>query len=365
MFPPPRILAALIALIFLGTAGCAKKSASAARANAAPPQPVEVVPVARHDLVATLDLIGTIAANESAQIRAEVPGVVRSVHFVEGQVVTRDQLLLKIDDSELAAQTQQAEASLDLAQSSFDRSAGLLQTHINTPAEHERAAAELKTARAQLALLRSRLAKTEIRAPFDGTVGTRSVSPGDYATSQSTLTTVDDLSKLKVEFEVPEVYLRRIRVGTSFTVTLGGESAAPPVRGEVYFVNASVSRDTRASAVKGVLLTPPADARPGMFANISLVLDVRRATLAVPEGAVLNSTQGPRLVIVDGPADAPVAKFVPVRLGLRTGGLVEVSSEIALEGRSVVAAGVGALALVPGMKLAPRPAATDLLEARN
>jgi multidrug efflux pump subunit AcrA (membrane-fusion protein) len=70
-------------------------------------------------------------------------------------------------------------------------------------------------------------------------------------------------------------------------------------------------------------------------------------------------------VIVDGPADAPVAKFVPVRLGLRTGGRVEILTDAPLEGRSVVAAGVGALALVPGMKLAPKPAAGEPLGLKN
>jgi membrane fusion protein (multidrug efflux system) len=361
----PRIVLPSLLAALLATAGCAKKNAAAAKATEAPPQPVEAVAIGRHDLVESLDLIGTITANESAQIRAEVAGLVREISFVEGQTVTKGQLLIKIDDTELAAQTQQAEASLELAKSNYDRITGLLQTKSSTPAEHERVSAELKTAQAQLALLRSRLAKTEIRAPFDGTVGARAVSPGDYVTNQASLTAVDDLSKLKIEFEVPELYLRRIRVGTPFTVTIGGEAGKAPVKGEVYFVSASISRETRSSAVKGLLLAPPADARPGMFANINLVLAVHQGALAVPEGAILNTTSGPRIVIADGPPEALVAKFVSVILGLRTAGMVEVTSKEPLEGRQVVAAGVGALALVPGMKLALRPAAAELMNARK
>jgi membrane fusion protein (multidrug efflux system) len=139
-----------------------------------------------------------------------------------------------------------------------------------------------------------------------------------------------------------------------------GDAEHPSVKGEVYFVSASISRETRSSAVKGVLVAPPPETKPGMFANVTLVLEVHKGALAVPEGSILNSTQGPRIVVTDGPADAPVAKFVPVRLGLRAEGLVEVFPKEPIEGRSVVAAGVGALALVPGMKLAPRPADTEL-----
>lgn len=351
-----RSLLAFPCAALLLAAGCAKQSAGPAAAKSAqPPQPVEVVAITRHRLVETLDLTGTIAPNESAQIRTEVAGVVRAIAFLEGQAVTQDQLLIKIDDTELSAQVQQAEAALELAQSAFNRSAGLLQTAINTRAEHERAAAEFKTAQAQLALLRSRLAKTEIRAPFAGTVGARAVSPGDYVTSQSALTTVDDLSRLKIEFEVPELYLKRIKPGTPFTVAFRDDARGASVQGEVYFVSASISRETRASTVKGILRTAPEDTKPGMFASVSLVLAVRPDALAVPEGAILNTTQGPRIVICDGPAEAPVAKFVPVKLGLRTAGLVEVTSDTPLEGRSVVAAGVGALALVPDMKLSPQP----------
>lgn len=357
----PRSFLVLALTALLAATGCTRKNASSAPKAAPPPQPVEVVTIGRHDLTETLALTGSIAPNESAQLRAEVAGVVRSIHFTEGQPVEKDQLLIKIDDLELTAQVLQAQASLELAESNFKRSAGLLQTAINTRAEHERAAAEFKTAQAQLALLRSRLAKTEIRAPFAGIVGARSVSPGDYVTSQAGLTTIDDLSRLKVEFEVPELHLKRLRPGSPFTLTLGGEPGPATAAGEVYFVSPSINRDTRSGTVKGVIHAPSADVHPGMFANVSLVLAVRRGALAVPEGAILNSTQGPRIVIVDGPADAPVAKFVPVRLGLRTAGRVELFSDTALENRSVVAAGVGALALVPGMKLAPRPAETDLL----
>lgn len=359
VFPPT--LSLLVALGAL--TGCKEKTkaANAAVAPSAVVQTVEVVTIDRRDLVESLDLIGSVVANESAQIRAEVAGLVKEVHFVEGQVVKKGDLLLKIDDTELSAQALQAEAMLELAQSSFTRNQELLRTKSATPVELEKASAEFKGAQAQLALLRSRIDKTAIRAPFDGTVGARTVSPGDYVTSQATLTTVDDLSKLKIDFEVPEQFLRRVRPGTAFTVSSRGSGEA--TKGEIYFVSATISRETRSSAIKGVLLDPPEDLRPGMFANVSLILQVKTKSLTVPESAILNSTRGTQIVLVDGPKDAPVAKFVPVQLGLRTQGVVEITTKDEVEGHPVVAAGVGALALVPGMKLAPKPASPEMLAA--
>ncbi|WP_438481173.1 efflux RND transporter periplasmic adaptor subunit [Oleiharenicola lentus] len=345
----------------VGLTSCKEKAVAQTKAVAAAPQSVEVVPIERRDLVESLELIGTVAASESAQIRAEVAGLVRAIHFVEGQQVKQGALLIKIDDTELAAQVLQAEAALELAKSSFTRSEDLMRTNASTKAELERASAEYKTAQAQLAFLRSRLDKTEIRAPFDGTVGARTISPGDYVTSQSALTTVDDLSKLKIDFEVPEHYLRRVKTGTTFTVSTRGAESPDATKGEVYFVSISISRETRSSAVKGLLVNPPADLRPGMFASVSLILETRKNALAIPESAILNSTRGTQIVVVDGPKDAPVAKFVPVKLGLRTSGVVEIFTDESVEGKPVVAAGVGALALVPGMKLAPRPANAEML----
>jgi membrane fusion protein (multidrug efflux system) len=358
-------LTALVAVsLLLIVSGCRDQAPRAAAATK-PAQPVEVTPVTRSDLTETLDLIGTVAASESAQIRAEIAGLVRAIHFTEGQTVRAGDLLLKIDDTELGAQVLEAEASLELAKSNFDRHEELLRTSTATKVEYERASAQFKTAQAQLAYLRSRLGKTEIRAPFDGTVGARTISPGDYVTSQSPITTVDDLSRLKIDFEVPEHFRRRVQVGTRFKVSTRGTANDVTTEGEVYFVSATISRETRSSSVKGLLENPPEDLRPGMFASVSLVLEVKPQVITIPESAILNTTAGTQIVIVEGQAPDFTAKFIPVRTGLRTQGLVEIFSEESIEGKPVVVAGVGALALVPGMKLAPRPADPALLGLKH
>jgi membrane fusion protein (multidrug efflux system) len=340
-------------------AGCSKQSATAkaARSAAAQAQAVEVTPVARRDLQETLTVVGSFEANESAQLRPEIAGLVQAIYFEEGQVVQKGQLLMKIDDAELRAQFAQVEARFKLAELNVARSESLSETRTIPQSEYDRARSEYAAARAELDVLKLRIEKTSLRAPFDGVIGARTLSPGDYVTSGSILTTLNDLSRLKISFQVPERYLGKIRPGTIFTIHTREVGAPGGISGEVYFVSPVIERTTRSSEVKGYVASPPAFLKPGMFANVGIVLEVRRGALTVPEGAILTVSDGTQVIAVREAGGDKVAEFVPVRIGLRTEGLAEiaVTGDVLKEGDSVVAAGVGSLVLYPGIKLAPRP----------
>lgn len=352
-----------LALAALASSGCSKERAAAASAapagGAAPAQPVEVVSVTRRDLVESLSLVGSLAPNETAQIRAEISGQVRAVRFNEGEPVTRGQVLLQLDDAEIRAQLAQAEARFRLTELNLRRSEDLTQARSMSPAEADRVRSEYTSAEAELQLLRVRLDKMEIKAPFDGIAGARNVSPGDYVTAATIITTIDDLSRLKVDFQIPERFVARVAPGSKFSIRaqtpLGGEVRS---EGEVYFVSSIIDRATRASQVKGYLAKESAGLKPGMFANIDIVLQVRRGALTVPEGAILTTPGGPQVIAVRDRDGANVAEFVPVKLGLRERGLVEIiplKDGAIAEQHAVVASGVGALILYPGIKVEPRP----------
>jgi membrane fusion protein (multidrug efflux system) len=339
------------------------RSSRGSRGGGNQKQTVEVVALSRRDLSESLRVVGSLAANETATIRPEMNGLIRSIHFEEGRRVKKGDLLVTIDNSELQAQLAQSKSRHDLAKLNLNRAENLRQTQSNTAADVDRARSEFAAAEADIELLKVRLARTEVRAPFDGVVEARTLSPGDYINTQSIITTINDLSRLKVEFQVPERYIGKVRQGTKFTVksTTAGEGAAAD--GEVYFVNSVIDRNTRSSEVKGFLTKAPSTVKAGMFAVIEIILEVRKGALTVPEGAIFVDQRGPQIVTVVDEADGKVAAFVPVRLGLRTRGMVEVSAvkgELA-EKQSVVAAGVGSLALFPGAKLDPRPLRAEFL----
>lgn len=345
-------------------AGCAKKAGKSGPATTER-QPVEVTPVTRQDVAETLNLVGSVAANEAATIRPETTGLVRSIHFDEGQRVQKGDLLVKIDDSELRAQFAQSEAHFRLADLNLQRAEKLGETQSNSVADVDRARSEFASAKSDLELIKVRLDRCEIRAPFTGSVGARTLSPGDYVNSQSIITTIDDLSRLKIEFQIPERFVAKVRPGTTFKVRSQALSLGSEPAGEVYFVASIVDRATRSSEVKGFITGEAAGLKPGMFANVEVVLDVRKGVLTVPEGAILTTTDGTQVLAVTEDSGGKTVEFIPVRTGLRAKGYVEI---VALKGtldesRQVVASGVGALILYPGTRIDPRPVVTDFQTA--
>lgn len=320
-------------------------------------QPVEVITLQRRDLAETVTVVGSLAPNEYAIIRPESAGLVRAIYFEEGQQVKQGDLLMKIDDSELRAQYAQVEARFNLAKANVERSENLSESRTISQSEMDRARSEFAASTAELSLLKLRLAKTEVKAPFDGVVGSRSLSPGDYVTTSTTLTTLNDLSRMKITFQVPERYIEKVKAGTPFRLLSRDIQTAEPITGEVYFVSSVIERETRSSEVKGMLNNPSPRLRPGMFANIEITLEVRKGALTVPEGAILSTTNGAQIIAVRDQGGDKVAEFVPVKLGLRTRGAVEVLpvSTPLDESVSIVGSGVGGIALFPGIKLIPRP----------
>ena len=341
-------------------AGCGRKAAAPVAANATR-QPVEEVTLERRDMTESLNLVGSLAANETAQLRAEIAGQVRSVSFNEGEQVKKGQVLLKIDDAELRAQLAQAQARFKLAGLNRKRSENLTEAQSMSQAEADRVVSEFSSAEAELALLRVRLDKAEIKAPFDGIVGARAISPGDYITAATVITTLDDLSRMKIDFQVPERFVAKVRPGTAFTVRARSNSGESLSEGTVYFVSSVIDRATRSSQVKGYLNNAQAGLKPGMFASIELVLEIHRGVLIAPEGAVLTTPRGTQIVAVSRQGGDDVADFVPVTLGLRARGYVEIEPVKGRleEGQKVVASGVGALILFPGAKLELVPQKTQ------
>jgi membrane fusion protein (multidrug efflux system) len=354
-----RRLTFVLAAALVGLTACTEKKAEAKRAAAAIVIPVEVMPIERRDLVESLNLVGSIAATESAQVRAEIAGIVRDIAVEEGQVVKKGQLLVKIDDSEVVAQTEEAESAYQLALLNAKRSENLAKTSSVAQADRDRSDAEARSAKARLSLQQTRLQKTDIRAPFDGVVGARAVSPGDYVTNQSIITNVDDLSRLKIEFEVPERFFRKIHPGTVFTVKTNDGAK---VAGEVYFVSSAISRETRSSTVKGYLTKPPPELRPGMFANVELVLEVHKNVLVASEGSILMTPGGAQVVAVRDKGADHLANIIRVELGIRSKGLVEITPTggTLKEHEVIVASGAGAIQLFQDAKLDPRPLRQEL-----
>lgn len=303
--------------------------------GAAPaPMLVEAQTVRTLALVDDVSAVGSLVSNESVVLRPEVPGRIAAIHFRDGAAVRRGDVLVELDTAVQRAELQQARANLTLAESNFRRSQDLFARKFVSQSSLDNARSQLEVARAGVALAQARLARMQIRAPFDGIVGIRSVSPGDYVKDGDAMINLEDIATLKLDFRLPEQYLDRVRPGQVVEVS---SDVLPGERFEarVDAIDPLVDAQGRAVRLRANLDNPQARLRPGVFARVRLILDERSDVVVVPEAALVPAPGNVQYVyrVVDDKAQR-----VEVRTGVRRSTMVEIVDGLAA-GAVVVTAG--------------------------
>ena len=263
---------------------------------------VEAAKVAMISLPQTITAVGSLRSDESVTLRPEVAGRISAISFQEGQRVAKGMLLVQLDPAVPQAETQQARANLTLAKTKYDRAVDLAKSNFISSQAKDEADNNLKIAEATLQLSEAKLAKMEMRAPFSGIIGLRSVSVGDYVKEGADLVNLESIDPLKVDFRVPEVYLRQVQVGQALEVQL---DALPgkTFEGKVFAVNPLVDAAGRAVVIRAMVRNPDTSLRPGMFARVRLITRDAKDALVVPEQALFPQGDQQFLYrIVDGKA---------------------------------------------------------------
>ena len=289
----------------------------------------------RTPVVESVPLVGTLAANESIEVKSEAEGVVTRIAFDEGARVEAGALLVALDQSKFAASLQEAEAALELSRANLERAKQLLRDKLIPQQDYDQTAASFSVNRSAVELRRRLLKDTEIFAPFAGTVGARQVSPGQVISKASILTTLVDLGTMKAEIHVPERFLGQVATGQTVEFRVDSFPDARFV-GEVYFVSPQLDPSTRTALVKARVSNADGRLRAGMFAKLDLRLRLRDSAVVIPEPAILNSGDT-NLVFVVGPQTNALLRVV--KLGLRVAGAAEVLSGVE-PGEKVVVEGV-------------------------
>jgi membrane fusion protein, multidrug efflux system len=304
----------------------------------------------------TLGLVGSIAANEIVEIKSETEGIIQEIHFDEGQKVDKGQLLIRLDDTKLAATVAEAESSFKLSQANFERAKQLSEDRLISRQEFDQASATFDLNRATLELKRRQLKDTRIHAPFAGITAARHVSPGQVIARETVLTVLVDLDPVKVEVNVPERFLQQIRVGLPLEFSVAA-FAGEKFRGEVYFVSPQINENLRTALVKARIPNPENKLRGGMFASLDLTLQVREAAIVVPEPAIMSNGDQFSVFVVDADSNAQLR---PVQVGLRLAGKAEVVKGLKA-GEKVVVEGVQKLRPGAPVKLSPPEAEAPYL----
>ncbi|WP_069660676.1 efflux RND transporter periplasmic adaptor subunit [Arcticibacter eurypsychrophilus] len=281
----------------------------------------------------TLSITGSIDANERVDIRSEVSGVVRGITFKEGGKVNKGQVLLKIDDSELRAQLSQALTRQSLAAGTENRASQLLAKEAISQEEFDIALADLRSLKAQTQLIRAQLNKTQVRAPFSGTVGLRNTSEGEYLTPTTIVASLVDTDPIKITFSVPEKYSSKVKNNTKITFTISGSSRK--YSATVYAIEPQVETATRTLQLRAKASNPDGTLIPGSFANIELPLSNVDKALLIPSEAIIPIQNGKKVFI----ASKGKAKEVMVETSTRTEKDVLITSGLK-QGDTVLTTGV-------------------------
>ena len=293
---------------------------------------VEVAKIAAADFTDEASAVGNLKSNESVVMRPETPGRIAAVNFKDGAIVGKGAVLVALDAAVQEAELQQARANLTLAQSNHKRNQELLEKKFVTAQALDNSAATLKVQEAAVQLAEAKVGRMRIKAPFNGMVGLRNVSVGDYVKEGQDLINIEDIGTLRVDFKLPETYLGRVVKGQVVEVStdaLPGEQ----FKAVLDAVDPMVDQNGRAISSRARLDNAPGRLRPGMFVRVRLLFGERKNVLMAPEQAIVPGAQPTVFKVVDGKA-----VVTRVRLGVRRAAQVEVIDGLAA-GDIVVTAG--------------------------
>ena len=281
--------------------------------------PIEVTKIESATVNEEVEALGTLAADESVVIAPEIAGRVIALGFREGQRVEKGQPLVKLDTAILDAELKQLQADLSLAKDTFQRNQSLVQRGAGTQVALEQATAQLASSEARIQLAQAKLAQSAIMAPFNGVVGLRAVSVGDYVSVGKQLITLTNIDPIKVDFRVPEIFLAQVKVGQTISLKVDAVPGAD-FKGNIFAVDPVVDVNGRAIRLRATVPNADLVLKPGLFARVTIVVDRRENAMLIPESAVVPDGVGKIVYIVENGK----AKRVQVELGKRLPGKVEI-----------------------------------------
>lgn len=244
-----------------------------------------------------LPAIGTLKAFQGVDLSSEVEGTVEAVLFQSGEKVSLGQPLLQLDGKVERAILATAEAVRSLARVEFERGQNLIKRQAISKSEYDRLNAELLKAEASVSQLKAQLDKKRILAPFAGTIGIRQVDTGDYLSPGNAFATLQDLSKLYVDFFLPEQDYPQLAIGQHVRISV----AAYPgevFEGDISALNPKVEETTRNVQIRAMLPNPDNKLLPGMFANLEVLLPGEKPQVVVPETAITYTLYGNSVYVI-------------------------------------------------------------------
>lgn len=298
-----------------------------------PPTAVDAKSVRVDNIIVNMEIIGNLRASDAIDVTSEVNGIITEIKFTEGQAIKKGNILFLLDASIEKAEISIQKADVNrwtallerrqrLARSAekLSETKNIARTRLDQLLTDEtEALAQLQIAKAALQIAERRFYKKIVRAPFNGIVGLKLKSIGEYLEPGEVITSLDSIDPIELDFEVPESAISALEIGAeinAFTRAWGNEVFS----GIVKSINTRVNLESRSITVRAKINNTNLKLKPGMFMIVKLPVVTHKNAIIIPEEAVLtDGTLRTVYVIKDG-----ITNSKAVKLGQRLPGEVEV-----------------------------------------
>lgn len=267
-----------------------------------------------------LELPGTLIANESTPVNPEISGRLVYLNATEGKTVGKGTLLAKIYDGDLKAQLNKLQVQLKVQEQTARRYEELLKIQGVSQQEYDLAKLDISNIQADMAIIRSNIMRTEIRAPFSGTLGLKQVSPGAYVTPATVLTTIRQNSQLKLDYTLPERYSGKVKVGAMVSFTSEGNNKT--YNAKILATESGVTEENRSLMIRAMVTNNDGKLLPGQFVKVQTNFDPDPNAIMIPSQAVIPQARGKKVAVYSN----GVADFRDVETGARDSANVQILS---------------------------------------
>jgi len=276
---------------------------------------------------------GTLVSNEEVELRSEISGKIVQILFEEGRRVNKGDLLVKINDSELQATLKKNKSRETLARDREYRYKQLIEKNLTSQQEYDVILSELNSVLADVEFTQAQIDKTELKAPFDGIIGLRSVSVGSYISPQTKIVTLQSINPMKVDFAVPQKYFGLIKEGKTIYVKL--PSSEKIYSGKIYAVEPKIDQNTRTVQARAIIPNEKGELTPGSYVEINVVIEDIKDAIMVPTEIVVPDIEGEKVFVYRN------GKAVPqiVGTGMRTENEIQITSGINV-GDTLIVSGI-------------------------
>lgn len=285
---------------------------------------------------------GSLLPFEETAIRAEVGGRIVQLNIQEGSVVQKGTLLVKLFDKDLQAQLNKLKVQLQINEKTEERNRELLKINAISQQDYDLSTLNVENLKADIESTQIAISKTEIRAPYKGTVGLRNISLGSYISPSDIVTTIRQVDQLKLDFAIPEKYAKEISKG--YVVRFKVDGGDQQHEAKVIATENSVDQNTRTLRIKALVTATHRELVPGVFAKINLQLGKDDNALLVPTQSVIPNIRNKQVVVLRKDS----AQFTVVETGIRDSAYVQILNGIKV-GDTVVTTGL--MAIRPNSKL--------------